>query len=122
MSAAKTSIDEAYALLGLERGAAPAEATAAFRAAAKRAHPDRPGGDAERFRQILAAYRLVQSVPRLPATIATRAWPEVAAIVSIDPLTALRGGEAQVRLSGERVVRLHIPAGEREGDRLTFQG
>ena len=43
-------------LLGLDRRATVAEARARFRALAKRAHPDAPGGSAQAFRDLAAAY------------------------------------------------------------------
>ncbi len=52
----------ARALLGLAPGAEGEAVAAAFRAAVKAAHPDRPGGDAERLRQVIEAHRLLQSL------------------------------------------------------------
>jgi curved DNA-binding protein len=106
--------DDARQLLGLNAGASLADAAAAFRAAAKTAHPDRQGGDAERFRLILAAHRLLQATPNLPALVAPPPEP----CVEIDPLTALRGGEATAA-DGRR---LRIPAGARHGERLSVAG
>ena len=61
--------DVARALMGVGADVPHDALTAAFRDAAKRAHPDVEGGDAVRFRQIVAAYRLLQ---RLPPPAASR--------------------------------------------------
>jgi curved DNA-binding protein len=114
MSASRMTRAEAQTILGVSPGASLAEAATAFRAAAKHAHPDRAGGDAERFRLVLAAHRLLQATPNLPATI-----PASEPAVDIDPLTALRGGEA---VTGDGRLRLRIPAGARHGERLSAAG
>ena len=56
-------VDDPYAILGVDPGAAPGELTAAYRAQAKRWHPDR-NGDAEsqrRMAQVNAAYDLLRA-------------------------------------------------------------
>ena len=119
MSAAKLTADQARAILGLAPGASPHAVTGAFRAAAKEAHPDRPGGDAARFRDILAAYRLLQALPRLPAVIPTEAVPTAEPHVEIAPLTALNGGEAEAVLADGRRIRVRVPAGARHGESVS---
>jgi curved DNA-binding protein len=116
MSAPPLTADQARAILGLSPEASPHALIGAFRAAAKEAHPDRPGGDAGRFRDILAAYRLLQSLPRLPAIIEPIAAADPH--VEIGPLTALRGGEAEAVLGG-RAIRVRIPPGARHGETIT---
>ena len=118
MSAAKLTADQARAILGLAPDASPHAVIGAFRAAAKDAHPDRPGGDAEKFREVLEAYRLLQALPRLPAVIAPAEVPAVEPHVEIGPLTALFGGEAEAVLAGGRRVRARIPPGARHGEIL----
>jgi curved DNA-binding protein len=123
MSAAKLSPanptpDRARAILGLAPGASPHDLIGAFRVAAKLAHPDRPGGDAAKFREILAAYRLLQSAARLPATIhPTPVLMEP--FVEIAPTIALHGGEAEAVMADGRRIRVRVPAGARHGERLT---
>jgi curved DNA-binding protein CbpA len=51
------SLQEARALLGLSSEAGREAIAVAFRTAAKRLHPDRPGGELARFRRIVEAYR-----------------------------------------------------------------
>ena len=125
MSAAtpKLTVAEARALLGIAAEAGLEEAGKAFRAAAKRAHPDRPGGDAARFRDIVAAYRTLQSVPPLPAVIAPPpAGAPSGAYVEISARMALDGGEAEAVLEDGRKVRARIPPGARPGERLRIAG
>ena len=91
MSAAKLTSDQARAILGLRSDAAPQALIGAFRIAAKQAHPDRPGGDAARFREILSAYRLLQSPPGLPASLPAETPAVTTPYVEIAPLVALAG-------------------------------
>lgn len=49
---------QALQLLGLDAGASPLQAKAAFRAAAKQHHPD-VGGDAEMFKKMAEAYEVL---------------------------------------------------------------
>lgn len=119
---AKLTPDQARAILGLTPDASPHAVIGAFRAAAKAAHPDRPGGDAARFRDILAAYRLLQALPRLPALISGAPAPEPEPHVEIGPLTALLGGEAEVVLADGRRLSTRIPPGARHGETLGVGG
>jgi curved DNA-binding protein len=118
MSAAKLTVDQARAILGLAPDASPHAVIGAFRAAAKEAHPDLPGGDAARFRDILAAYRLLQSPTPGPAVS-----PAVEALppephVEIGPLTAVFGGEAEAVLANGERLRVRIPPGARHGETI----
>jgi len=47
-----------YSVLGVERDASTETITAAYRALAKLVHPDQ-GGDTERFKAVLEAYRVL---------------------------------------------------------------
>jgi curved DNA-binding protein len=115
MSADALTHIEARAILGLAPDAGPEALMGAFRTAAKLAHPDVPGGDADRFRRVLEAYRLLQSRPLLPAPADA---PPTAAFVEVGPLVALRGGEAETILPNGRKARVRIPAGVRHGETL----
>lgn len=53
----------AFALLGIDEFASPAEVTRAFRREAKRCHPDH-GGDRTEFEAVYAAYELIRTLPR----------------------------------------------------------
>ncbi len=57
--AAWESVDDAYAILGLDRNAGWSEIQTAYRRQIKQAHPDR-GGDATRFREIFEAYQALK--------------------------------------------------------------
>lgn len=109
----------ARALLGVKPGASPAELRRAFREAAKQAHPDRPGGSPERFREATAAYHHLQHLAHAPRD--GFAQPPVPAApapgeLSIGPAVALAGGTADHRLADGRTIRLTLPAGLRTGD------
>jgi curved DNA-binding protein len=114
----------ARAVLGLSMIHTQADLRRAFREAAKRAHPDRKGGDAERFREVVEAFHILQgprpSQPRQaappPAAVQTRAAPIGSTVLSVPPLTALNGGPLEHVLSDGRKIRLTLPAGLRAGD------
>ncbi|HEX7760559.1 MAG TPA: DnaJ C-terminal domain-containing protein, partial [Caulobacteraceae bacterium] len=81
---------------------------------AKRLHPDRPSGDAEAFRAAHEAHRLLQggliALPAPPLVTEDR--------LSITPLMALNGGAREVMLADGRRIRITLPPGLREGERL----
>lgn len=123
------SMAEARMLLRL-RGPADADGlTAAFRAAVKAVHPDHPGGDAERFRRTVAAYRLLQAqLPALPAPVRVESRAEtplparqvVPALIVLTPMQALSGGTVCVRASGRQLL-VHVPPGVRTADRIRLK-
>lgn len=121
MSAPGPRLNEAFAVLGLHGPTEPEALTRAFRLAVKSARPDLPGGDAERFRRVIAAYRLIQSEGARPALAAPAQRPPAPPVVGLTPLEALRGGAASVRL-GARLLRVHAPAGFRTGEHLRLRG
>src|SRR5262245_42318902 len=108
------SLIDARAVLGVGPLATQTQIRQAFRDAAKRVHPDRPGGDAARFRRVIDAYRALQG------EALAIAGPAMAAMValSITPTQALLGGERETPLADGRVIRLRLPAGLRHGDRV----
>jgi curved DNA-binding protein len=127
MSAARPTVAEARALLGLSIVATSEDVIAAFRAAAKVAHPDRPGGDADAFRQILAAYRVMQVEARLPTTVAppthtAHTSPVLTPFVEVSPLVALRGGDAEAVLSSGQRITARIAPGARHGETVNIAG
>lgn len=108
------TLADARAILGLGPLATPPDVRRAFREAAKRLHPDRPGGDAEAFRAALEAHRLLQGGPlALPAPP-----PVTEDRLSITPLMALSGGEREVMVADGRRIRITLPPGLRDGERL----
>ena len=121
MIAPGPSLTEAFAVLGLH-GPTEQEALArAFRLAVKSARPDLPGGDAERFRLVIAAYRLIQSHGARPALAAPIQRPAALPVVGLTPLEAVHGGDTTVRL-GDRILLVHAPAGMRTGEHLRLKG
>jgi curved DNA-binding protein len=111
------SIKAARDLLGVGPRAGAADVRRAFHEAAKNAHPDRPGGDEHRFRQVLAAYHRLQPAARAERIIQppAPAAPEPA-ILTLVPIVALRGGAVEHTLASGRRIRVKLPPGLREGD------
>lgn len=110
----------ARTLLGVGPDADERALRKAYREAAKRAHPDRPTGDAARFREVQAAYRLLQDALARPTTFAPAVTaPPVAdrAFLDIDIATAVCGGAEELSIDGRR-LRLKLPAGLRAGDKV----
>lgn len=119
------TLSAARALLGVGPLADERELRKAYREAAKRAHPDRPTGDAALFRDVLAAYRLLQETP-VPQTCFPPAVARPTAIgdrvfLEIDIATALSGGAEDLAIDDRR-LRLKLPAGLREGDKVRVDG
>ncbi len=52
-------MDDYYQILGVPENADEETIKKAFRELAKKYHPDRPGGDAEKFKKIVEAYRVL---------------------------------------------------------------
>lgn len=115
------SLAEAHALLGLTGPVEGEALTAAFRAAVKAAHPSTAGGDAERFRKVIAAWRLIQDGNRPLALAGPTLRPPSPPVVAIGPTDALNGGQVAVRLAG-RTLNIHLPKGLRSGDHLRLRG
>lgn len=121
------SVKRAREVLGVGALTGPAELRRAFREAAKRAHPDRKGGDAERFRQVVEAYHILQLAPapgdrilQPPATVARA--PAGSAILSVPPLAAMNGGKVEHHMPDGRRVRIDLPPGLRSGDTVRAGG
>jgi curved DNA-binding protein len=105
-------------LLGVAPDADAKALRAAFKTAVKAAHPDRPGGDGERLRAVIEAYRRLTALP--PA--ATPPPAEREARLEITPLQAVAGGWARVRLGPGREVSVRLPAGLRAGEPVRVSG
>lgn len=112
------TLREAREALGVEPAASPAELRRAFREAAKRAHPDREGGDPAVFLRVTEAYRRLQESQRLAERIIQppACSERVGETLSISPLQALNGGAIEHRLASGRTLRIQLPAGLRAGD------
>jgi len=119
------TLSAARALLGVAPNADERELRMAYREAAKRAHPDRPTGDAALFRDVLAAYRLLQDTPvvshNFPPAVAQPVPVTDRVFLEIDIATAVSGGAEELSIDGRR-LRLKLPAGLREGDKVRVEG
>ena len=116
-----SGVREALSTLGLDSGADAAALKAAFRAAVKAARPDQPGGDAERFRRVIAAYRLIQAHrPARPALAAPKVRPAPPPVLVLSPMQAIAGAQVDLRLGG-RTVRVTAPAGLRTCEHLRLR-
>lgn len=120
MSIAK--LNQAYATLGLHGPTGGDALVRAFREAVKAARPDTPGGDADRFRRVIAAYRLIQREGgAMQALAAPKQSPAAQPVVGVTPMEALRGGTVTVGI-GDRLLRVAVAAGVRTGDHLRLRG
>lgn len=121
---ADISIETARARLGVGPDADEHVLRAAFREAAKRAHPDRPGGDPGQFREIIEAYHRLQAAPEpLPAFMPVpRPAREIRPGFEIEPGVAMAGGEILLGAADGRTLRVTLPPGLREGDTVRADG
>jgi curved DNA-binding protein len=103
-------------LLGVSPDADEHDLRAAFREAAKIAHPDRPTGDAERFRAVLDAYHLLQNKASTPALYDPQPLEPQAETLNIHPEIALGGGAVLSPAWNGKRIRLTLPAGLRNDD------
>ncbi|MDO8294816.1 MAG: DnaJ C-terminal domain-containing protein [Caulobacter sp.] len=114
----------AHARLGVGPGADEHALRAAFREAAKRNHPDRPGGDPAAFREIMDAYRFLKAARPEPldhAPVPAAPLPRKAEL-EIPPEVAVLGGLALVEVADGRRLRVALPPGMRPGDQVRAGG
>lgn len=112
MTARVTSIAQAYAALGLEPGDGPGAAKSAFRTLVKTLHPDVTPPTPEtlsRLAEIVAAMDVI------------KANAPVCLDIEISRTEAATGVTRTLR-HGERPVLVRIPAGTRDGERVTAVG
>lgn len=126
MPSSAASILDARALLGLDGPCSAEELASAFRVAIKASRPDQTGGDAERFRRTIDAYRLLQAQTlALPwrraqptAFTAPRTPPP---LLTLTPMQALTGGSIALDACGKRLL-IHVPPGVRTADHIRLAG
>ena len=101
-----------FALLGVPAGADEAAIRQAFLQAVKSARPDR-GGDPERYRDVIAAYRRLRplSQPNLDLRID----------LEIEPHEARAGGPRVVELPTGRKLRVTLPTDLKTGRTLRLR-
>ena len=122
---------DACALLGLTGPVGGEALTAAFRKAAKAAHPDQ-GGDGADFQRVTEAYRLLQTLahgrsampmptPEAPSP-AREPDPPAPAFLEISPQEAMLGVTRRIELAGPQSLGLRLPAGLRAGETVRLGG
>jgi curved DNA-binding protein len=115
--------EEARRILGVTAGADAAALRAAFNHAVKAAHPD-GGGSGDALRRTVDAYRFLDG--RTDATADDRHFDTGAAAglprLEITPTLAVVGGRLVTRLPDGRRVAITLPAGLRQGDRISAKG
>ena len=121
MRADTPTLTQARALLGLSGSTSPEKAAAAFRAAVKAARPDQPGGDDERFRQVIAAYRVLQAAGLQPALPAPKRRPTPAPVITLTPLEAI-GGATRTVSYRRRKLDVRVPPGLRSAQHVRLKG
>ena len=105
--------------LGVGPGADEHALRSAFREAAKRNHPDRPGGDPALFRETMEAYRLLRAEPLEPVAFNLAPVQPAAPVkltLEIPPEVAVLGGAMTADAPDGRRLRILLPAGLRPGD------
>jgi curved DNA-binding protein len=107
-------------VLGVSSLSTPGEIQAAYREAAKRAHPD-GGGDVAAFHQVTDAYRRLMGADQETPVFGRSARP-AEPILEIAPRLALEGGEAEHFLPNGRRIRIALPPGLRTGDKVRAAG
>lgn len=125
---------DALGVLGLAEYAEPRRLRDAYLTAVKAAHPDKPGGDAERLRQVIEAYEMLRDrrAPE-PAPPCGPTFGEAAARTApapkpssrkldITPLEAVFGGVRSVPMRGAGEVSVRLPPGLRNGDLIGVSG
>jgi curved DNA-binding protein len=109
--------DEALTVLGLDAGASAEVRKAVFRNRVKAARPDHPGGDAERFRRVIEANRVLEQAGARPAAAAAaQTASPIAPEVEITIEEACLGGARVLPIAGDKAFYWRIEPGLRDGD------
>jgi curved DNA-binding protein len=115
--------DEARRILGVAAGADASALRAAFNVAVKMAHPDGGGSD-DALRRTVDAYRFLDGRTSGPEDEvhfhagSSDGLPRL----EITPTLAVIGGRLVTRLVDGRRVAITLPAGLRQGDRISAKG
>lgn len=123
------TLAEAQSLLGVDATTDAEGLARAFRRAAKAARPDLPGGDAERFRRVIEAHRVLKAAGLARATLSAATHgpcpakgSPAPAELEITPAEALSGLARRCRLPDARSLGLRLPAGLRTGETVRLKG
>ena len=122
MAASNRLTNDDWSLLGAEPGAGPDDLRRAFHRTVKLVHPDANGGDGERLRQVIEAYR------RLDETSAEAQLPEPPDFegepsrLAITAAQAMTGGWAELQLDAGAPVSVQLPPGLRAGEIVRISG
>src|SRR5688572_14775094 len=119
------SYKRARDVLGVTAAASAEEVRKAFHDAAKRCHPDRPGGDADAFREVRDAYERLRTPPDGPRFFHPPAPPAPVpkpGVLTIPPEVAMAGGGVEHSAWDGRVLRIGLPPGLRTGDVIRADG
>lgn len=106
---------DALRVLGVSGDADADTLRAAFRTAAKGAHPDHHGGDGDQLRLIIEAYRTLRPKAGALRHIAPHR-------LKISPAEAMLGGWRPLTLANGREVSVRLPPGLRDGEALSVEG
>jgi len=129
-----TAVRDALGVLGLADQAEPRQLRDAYLTAVKAAHPDKPGGDAERLRRVIEAYEMLRDrrapdpVPAFGPGSGEVASPTAPTPkpsfrkLEITPLEAVFGGVRSVPMRGSGDVSVRLPPGLRNGDLIGVSG
>lgn len=118
---ASMSAREAQVVLGVAPGAHQQDVRQAYLSGVKAAHPDRPGGDAARLREVIEAYGVLRG-EAAPAPAVPRPARPASRPLEITPAEAMAGGVRVVAVEGVGDVSARLPAGLRVGDMIAVSG
>ena len=120
MAAPNRLTNDDWSLVGAEPGADADDLRRAFHRTVKQVHPDINGGDGERLRQVIDAYRRLDQAetpaPDLPD------FEGEPARLDIPAALAMTGGWTDLRLDDAAPVSVQLPPGLRAGEIVRISG
>ena len=122
MAATNRSTNDDWDLVGAEPGARPADLRRAFRRTVKLVHPDTNGGDGERLRQVIEAYRRLEPPTPEPAAVELAHFEGEPGRLDITAAQAMTGGWADLRLDAGAPISVQLPPGLRAGEIVRISG
>lgn len=121
MTAPNRSTNDDWSLLGAEPGADAGDLRRAFRRTVKLVHPDANGGDGERLRQVIEAFRRLDAAPAAEAPELPDFEGEPARL-DITAVQAMTGGWVQLQRGMSASVSVQLPPGLRAGEIVRISG